>query len=600
MNLDAISNKKTPVKRNFLKRWLRSDPWLFVVLACFVIFAWISWGKLNHPIIDYGREVETSARLLAGEALYRDVNCNYGPLAYYANALALLIFGHHLEVLYGVSLSLALAATLLVYYLGKRLTGAPWSALCTLCVLIYCIFSLVLFNFTTPYSYGGVYATVLCLLAFTALERYGNSGKIGWLMTAAIACGLAGVSKQEYGVAALAGLLIGINVRFSQNLRTRLRHSALVIVVAGICVLLPFAAIAQQIGWEELHSSLVPSAAMLSVLKKSRLFQVSPTETLIKWIVSFSAFAAVSLIIWFWIVVVRSLSQHKWFSKLKGFRTLLELLLTSTFSWLSLAGVELIIVFLAQNLDYFPGSIRGYIFPLNEMHWAIPILVGWFALRWSQLLRVRQAPLLWSLLIFSLVLNSRWLFHIGFYGLYATSVILLFFALLYHLSLQTGKSKLVWRYLLICLLVGSMMNLVKFGQYRYPVHSSYGTFYTPHSDLALALNQTIDTINASRANSVLVIPEGVILNFLTATHSPSPETTFLPSALPTSDAERDFVEQMQANPPELIVYVKRNYEQWGYQTYAEFNPIVDRWITHEHKLIDVFPKGEDAIIRIYR
>ena len=595
MNLDAISQKKTPAKVNSLAHSLQFDPWLVVVLACFVIFAWISWGKLNSPIIDYGREVEIPARLLAGDVLYRDVNTYYGPLAYYVNALALLIFGHHLAVFYGVSLSLALAATLLVYHLGKQLTDAPWSALCTLCVLIYCFFSLGLYSFTTPYSYGGVYATVLCLLAFTALDRYGNNGKIGWLMTAAIACGLAGIAKQEYGVAALGGLLIGINVQFSQKLGTRLKHSVLLIVVAGICGLLPLAAIAQQIGWEQLHSSLIPSAAKLSVLKSNSFFQVSPTETLIKWKLSFSCFAVASLIIWFWMVVVRWLSKHKWFTKLKGFRVPLELLLTFTFSWIGLALVNLVLV-----RNFAAPTVSGAIFhPLNNMHWAIPILVGWFALRWSKLLRVRQAPLLWSLLIFSLLLNARWFFHIGFYGLYATSVILLFFTLLYYLALQTGKSSLIWRYLLICLLIGGVMNLVGFGQYRYPVHSPYGTFYTPHTDLALALNQTIDSVNASKATSVLVLPEGLILNFLTATHSPSPETTFLPNALPTSDAERDFVEQMRANSPELIVYVKRNFEEWGYQTYAEFNPIVDRWITRQHKLVNVFPNDEDAIIRIY-
>ncbi len=48
-----------------------------------------------------------------------------------------------------------------------------------------------LFNFIVPYSYRAVYATVLCLLTFAALNRYEHTGRAGWLVAAAIACGFA-------------------------------------------------------------------------------------------------------------------------------------------------------------------------------------------------------------------------------------------------------------------------------------------------------------------------------------------------------------------------------------------------------------------------
>ncbi len=88
-------------------------------------------------------------------------------------------------------------------------------------------------------------------------------------------------------------------------------------------------------------------------------------------------------------------------------------------------------------------------------------------------------------------------------------------------------------------------------------------------------------------------------NFLTATHSPSRELTFLPVVLPTSVDEPDFIERVQANPPELIVYVARSFPEWGYQNYAQFNPLVDKWVTQQHRLIHVFPREDNSIIRIY-
>ena len=583
MNLEAKSKKKTPVKVNSLAHFLRFDPWLVVVLACFVIFAWSSWGKLVHPIIDVGREVTIPSRLVAGQVLYRDVNTYYGPLAYYANALALLLFGHHLEVFYAVGISLALGATLLVYRLAKRLTDARWAALCTTCVLIYCVFREELFNLIMPYSYGAVYAIVFCLLAFTAIDYYGSTGKLSWLLIAAIACGLAGISKQEYGVAALGGILVGANLHFSQNLWSRLWRSVLVILVASTCVLLPLALLAQQVPWEKLSMSLIPISKS-AVLKKSILFQVSPAKTLSIWWYSFKIFAAASLGIWSSMIAGRWLSKSKLVPNHRWVRLLVEISAGVYFARFSL-------VLLKKLLGF------SMFHPLNNMSWALPVLVGWFALNWPKLVRHKHVSLLWTLLVFSLLLNARWFFYINFYGLYAISVVLLFFTLFYHLALRTGAS--VWSYLLICLLIGGSLNLSKFGYYRHPIHSTYGTLYVRNADLALSFNQTISAINTSEATSVLVLPEGALLNFLTATHSPSRETTFLPSALSTSKAEQEFLAQMQTCPPELIVYVERPFREWGYQKYAEFNPLVDLWITHEHQLVDVFPKGEGAIIRIY-
>jgi len=44
---------------------------------------------------------------------------------------------------------------------------------------------------------------------------------------------------------------------------------------------------------------------------------------------------------------------------------------------------------------------------------------------------------------------------------------------------------------------------------------------------------------------------------------------------------------------------KSTRHEWGYKTYAEFNPIVDSWIKNDHRLIAVFPEAENPIISIY-
>lgn len=573
----------------------RDLPCLTFVLACFGLFAWASWGKLGDLIIDMGHEVEVPARMLMGQLLYRDIEVYYGPLAYYSNALMLAIFGHRLEVFYGVGLTLALAATLLVYILAARLMNAQWATLCTVCVLLYCTFSPGLFNFVVPYSYGSVYATVLCLFAIFSLDRYARTGTIGWLATAGLTCGLAGLAKQEYGVAALGGVLVGAYLCPPYSLRARSGRTALILAVAGASVLLPLALLAHQVSWEEIKASLLPTAKF-GVFARSSLFQVSPGKTLALWWETLRVFLPSFLVVFGVVAFTGRLDAAKWIPSTR-LRALIELLVSIA---LSLGAL-----FVLKKLFTVLGAATGFrveeliVFdnhPLNYLQWLLPLLTGWFILKRRELQRHEHAPLLWTLLIYALLLNARWLFYIEFYGLYATPAVVLFFVFLYHLTAKLDVR--MWQSLLVCLLIGVGLRLVHFGQYPHTVSSARGTFYTRDAGLARAFNQTIDAVEASGATSVLVVPEGLVLNFLTATRSPGRETDFLPGSLPTPKAEQDFLEHMRADPPELIIYVERPLPEWQYQSYAEFNPLVYRWITQQHRMIHLFPKGENAI-RIY-
>ncbi|OKH22644.1 ArnT family glycosyltransferase [Chroogloeocystis siderophila] len=571
-------------KEQIIKNWLRLDLWLGIVLVCFAAIAALSWGKLDGAVIDIGREVEIPARLLTGQVLYRDIVTYYGPLAYYVNALALFIFGHRLEVFYILGFLLSLTATVLVYQLAKTLTNASWAALCTVCIMIYCILGSGIFNFVVPYSYAAVYATVLCLMAISCVHYYEQSSyKMKWLIAAAIACGLAGLSKQEYGVAAIAGVLAAINLSGVQKFKIKIHRSLLVILIASLWAFIPLALLAQQASWENIHTSLFP-IAKADVLNRSQLFQTSPIKTLQVWWLSLKVFLTTSVVIVLAMVAAHWLVKSKSNSS-QNIRNVTEFLISFTFASAGIIVLSKVIL---------RSQFMAVAYPLGELSWFIPVIAGWLLILFTKRHKFSQVGLLGALLVFSLVLNSRWLFYINFYGLYATTVIILFFTLLYYLAQKNRK--IVWHYLLICLLIGASFkagNLIR--NYNYAVSSDYGTFYLTDAKTARVFNQTIDVIDASGATSVLVLPEGNILNFLTATHSPSKELTFLPVALPTAQDEENFLTRMRANPPELIVYVEREFTEWGYNTYADFNPIVARWIVDQYQLIHSF----DDLIQIY-
>lgn len=634
--------------RSILRQFWRIDPWLFAVLVCFTLFAWVSWGKLIDPILDTGAEIEIAARLLEGQVLYRDLHTYYGPLAYFVNALALLVFGHHLEVFYVIGLVLSLTATLLGYRLVRQLTNNCWAALFSIYIIIYCAFNTsALF---VPYSYAAAYAIVLCLVAFTFLDRYAQTGRIGWLFVASIASSLAGLSKQEFGVAAIVAVLVGANLCApKKSLKVKVISSLSVMLLTVGCVFLPFLFLSQQSSWQEISSSLLP-VSKARVLIASGMFDVTPARTLRDWLRTFGSLIANYIVIGAAMLIAQGITTHLkigskrlnylaktslsvavalpifFLSRMQfepsttsvaiavsliwvgGLATAIFLLLTSRWqshhsAWKN--GLMLRMV-LAISLAGFSWYIihRFGLHPLGDLRWLIPLLVGWFSMCWRSLLREKHAMVLWALFTFSTVLNARFCFSIQYYGIFCITAVLLFFTFLFHL---TNWTKLpVWNYALIGLLIGGGMRLEEIAYYRYPISSMYGTIYTTNAELATAYNQTIRYIQDSGARSVLVLPVGNLLNFLTSTHSPSKELVFHPGTFPDADAERKFLTQMQENPPDPIVYVDflNPALNKGYQTYAEFDPLVDRWITNQHQLVYSSPKigANDKAwnIRIYR
>ncbi|MBU7587106.1 MAG: glycosyltransferase family 39 protein [Nostoc sp. TH1S01] len=563
--------------------WLKVDIWLFAVLVFFTIFAWANWGKIQFPIIDIGHEVVTPPRLLAGEVLYRDVDSYYAPLSYYLNALFILIFGYHLEVFYAIGLFLSLVATLLFYSLAKKLMNSQWAFLCTIYMLAYCAIGPSITNFIVPYSYGAVYAIVLSLLAFTFIDQYAHKGQTLWLVAAAIACGLAGLSKQEYGVALLGSVLVGTNIYAShdQNIKTQFWRSLLVILVSGASFILPLTIlICQQVSWEQLKQSLLPLSKS-QILIDSGMFGFTPARTINIWWRGLKNFLGA------FPVILGVVILSNWLSKLiklkfyRQFKTLFELLFSIVISVVCLFWINYLAFF-----KYY--TFTEFIQPISDLSWSIPLILCWFLLNRQKISHIRNASLLLSLLIFSLLINSRWLFHIYFYGLFAISVVLLFFALIFYITQRSRR--ILWSSLLVCILIASGLKLWNLTPYRYAVTSNFGTFYTEDIALADAFNKTINTLNTSYASSVLILPHGNILNFLTRTHSPSKETNFIPGVIPTAKDEQNFILDMEKQSLDLIVYVDVPFYSLnpGYRTFAEINPLIHKWIITEHQLVKTF------------
>lgn len=172
-----------------------------VLFALFVVVSWAKWPLLTA---DSARELYVPFQIRHGALIYQDFYYLYGPVAPYAQAGLLGIFGERLEVLYVASLA-QLAVTMgLLYALSRQLLG-PWPSAAVL-FLFFTHFALGrdIWGYVWPYSFAATFGVTLGLLLLLSLLRYLANGRLGWLALGGAAIGLSVVTKLEYGFAAAA------------------------------------------------------------------------------------------------------------------------------------------------------------------------------------------------------------------------------------------------------------------------------------------------------------------------------------------------------------------------------------------------------------
>jgi 4-amino-4-deoxy-L-arabinose transferase-like glycosyltransferase len=190
---------------------------LLALAALFAAMLIGSWQRWTQPIVDHGREMNLPARILAGEILYKDVQCLYGPFAPHFNATLYSIFGTHLSTLHTSGLICALLILLMIYWLARQLMGRWEALLAAGFVLVICAIKSTA-NYVSPYAFAALYGLVFALGSLVCTVRYLRGNRVHWIFWSGLCAGLALISKPEATIAAMAAaaialLLHGLSIR---------------------------------------------------------------------------------------------------------------------------------------------------------------------------------------------------------------------------------------------------------------------------------------------------------------------------------------------------------------------------------------------------
>jgi hypothetical protein len=169
----ATSNSRTRAWRR-LPRLAAPAFWISAV----ALSAWLlarSWQRWVDPLIDFGTQLYVPWRITLGEHLGRDISHPYGMLSSYFNAGLFRLFGVSLQTLVAANVVIFAAIFTCLHFLLRRAFGFAPAALATLAGIAIFGFGnytgINNYTYAAPYSHEATHGLLLLLLLALCLNR---------------------------------------------------------------------------------------------------------------------------------------------------------------------------------------------------------------------------------------------------------------------------------------------------------------------------------------------------------------------------------------------------------------------------------------------
>ena len=575
-----------------------------MVVAIMLLLGWRRWPDI---LVDFGRELYLPWQVSSGKVLYRDIDYYFGPLSVYANAALFSVFGASFRTLFTANIIIYGAFMGFLYCFVRRLGSRLAAAVSCSVLAVFTLAQLATsgnYNFITPYSHEAIHGVMLSLLTLDQLWRYTSDSRKRHLLAGGLLAGCVLLTRVEIAIIILLVSAIFFLLLRAERTETRPAPADLLTFAAGVVLpnLLFFLyftmAASRSVAWQFLLS---PWQFVLNAsITGSRYYRIvsgfadAPSNLL-------RMFAGALIFVLPCLVLL----------KLK-----LNNSTVAAVAWTTLT-VHL--------------AIAGWLFGDRFLFPALPLIVFMitlFILRefWQSephSLRRQELPLL-LLAIFAfgmlgkMLLNCR-VFHYGFYVTLPTLLLLTVF-LVWYLPLKRETAGLGSSGLRCSMVVSIAIVTIHyfaisadlFAARSYPVALNKADLILtpePRVDVrGLLVEKTLEWIeqNMGKDETLLVLPEGVMLNFLSRRDNPTRYFNFmLPELLHYGEGEilRDF----KAHPPDVVMLVAKDSAEYGVGTFgidpANGKQIV-KWIESAYSPVILFGRepleGKFMGVKIYR
>ncbi len=581
--------------------WLRvcAGP-VVVLLSAVAMFVW-SFGRWADPVVDFGRELYVPWQMIEGKRLYADLTYYYGPVSPYLNSLWFRLFGVSYLSLVAGNMIVFTAILAALHSLLKAISS-PFATTIALLVMVF-VFSFSQYvdignyNFMSPYSHEVTHGLCLALVAIATLHRFSETLRLRWLGCSGFLLGLTFLTKHEMFVAALGALVVGLVVLSRGDWLSgigRARALAAFVVPALLPPLLAAAILSRQMepavafrGVLGPYPFLMNAAVWANPFFAARSGMDHPMAGLAavaRWTLALGALLV------FCLLLERVVVRHP------GWRTGL------------LAGAYLL-SFGAFGFLVKQEAWNHVLMPLPFLLIGAVVVLGrrgWNRARaqsgGSRLLLGLVLSVFALLLLLKMPLSTR-LFHYGF-AMALPGTLLAVVAGLHIIPTHWKRSspdRGVFQtaglgVLTMFVLVHLVWTFLRFETLRYPFGDGPDRMWANWRGAMVesAVRRVKEAIPPNQ--TLVVLPEGTMVNYLSRRASSSSHTTFVPTDF-AQYGEGALVESLSANPPDYVLTLARplrDLREYGCQNLGEdCGRDLMRWVDDHYR--ETFAAIENGI-----
>ena len=572
MEKDAAMNKG-------LRQIITNISSLCILLAIGLFMLFVSWRRWSLIILDFGRELYIPWKLSMGGVLYRDVYVDhYGPFSPYLNAFLFKMFGVNVMTLAFFNMGAAVIITYCIYRSFRHTTNSITAMMAAATFLSVFAFKFPNYNYITPYACALTHGIALSLFSILAFYRYIKKQTTFWVVLIGLLIGIIFQTKLEVFFASMAAIGTGFIVLWYVE-QFPLRK------IIKVCAILLFSLLVPMVVFTVYFSFFMSfQDAVLSILTQYReLFETGVTSNTFYLVGTGRAAPLIHL---------------ERISLVTGWYALLLFLLWSVarlVERISSTYYRMIIMIVAA------ASVLFLLYFMNQVLWnwldiripsAFQVVVAVMGVFYGITIwksrkdkgkALRALPMLvFILFAFVMVLKAILRVNIVAYGfaLAVPSTLVVVAGLVYHvprLVAKNSQSTMFIRALGIILV--AMLLVMEIGvvsdtylMRNYPIATGKERIITFDPVMNIegpVFDATLKKINETIKpdENFLVIPEGILLNYLTRRESPSPHTSFLLGDL-VMHSEEKIVQRLTRKLPDYVILVDRGVGEWGFKKFG--------------------------------
>jgi hypothetical protein len=545
----------------------------------FVALTLWSWRKWADPLVDFGRELYVPWQLANGKVLYRDIAHLFGPFSQYLNALLFRLFGVSLTTLIFSNLAILAATVTGIHYLFAVTCGPTAATAASMVVLLLFGFSQYMdvgnYTFICPYSHEATHSIALAVAVMVCLYRGVRDRRVRWFAFAGLLFGFVLLTKAETSLATAVAVATGLGCARALD-REGARIAGAGTKAFAACAVVPaigfLVYLSRHMPWSEAVRGIAGAwRTILGGAVAQNVFYLRGMgldDPLGNGIWMLKMFLGLGLL-----VATLAALDAAWPQRFRISRntSIAGRIVRLTILVSSLAAI-LMVSLVAIPWTQFPRAL-----PLTSLS-AIVIFAAMFITRRNdRAAAVAFMPLvMWStfsfILLGKMLLNAR-ISHYGFYlAMPATIVLAVVLVWLVPRWLRRGAGRgAIFRTVATLLLAEGIVVYLGISQGLYrmktlEIGSSGDAIISFGPAVDWRGNAIIEALRALEATprgaTVAVLPEGVLINYLSRRENPTPYTNLMVPELLTF-GERVIQRRFEMTPPDYILLVHKDMKEYG-------------------------------------